>query len=51
MYTGTLINDLMRTADRVGQVADERKVEAELHEIFTMQIAMTGSEKIFKGAA
>jgi signal recognition particle GTPase len=50
MYTGTLINDLIDTAERIGNVADWQMKE-ELHEIFTMQNAVTGNDKVYQGAA
>jgi len=49
MYTGTLINDLIRTAEQVGNVA-EQQVKEELHEIFAMQIPMT-DDTVYQGAA
>jgi hypothetical protein len=51
MYTGTLINDLMETANRVGQMLQQQQIEQELHEIFTMQIALTNGEQAYMGAA
>jgi hypothetical protein len=50
MYTGTLIMDLIATVDRVEQKAEQEKVAAELHEIFTMQIPVD-NDKAFMGAA
>lgn len=50
MYTGTLINELIATADRVGQMLQHKRVEEELHEIFSMQIPVT-DERAFMGAA
>ena len=50
MYTGTLINDLIDTAERIGNVA-ERQMQEELHEIFTMQIPVTANDKVYQGAA
>ncbi len=50
MYTGTLINDLMKTAERVGVLA-EQQITEELHEIFTMQIPVTESDPAYQGAA
>jgi len=47
MYTGTLIKDLMTTAERVEQNARQIAVEGELHEIFSMQIPVTEGEQIF----
>jgi hypothetical protein len=50
MYTGTLINDLIDTAERVGNVA-EQQMNEELHEIFAMQIPVTGNDQVYQGAA
>lgn len=50
MYTGTLINDLMATVERAGQMLQQKRVEEELHEIFSMQIPMT-DEQAYMGAA
>jgi len=50
MYTGTLINDLMKTAERVTNVA-EQQMKEELHEIFTMQIPVIENDQVFQGAA
>lgn len=50
MYTGTLINDLIDTAERIGNVA-EWQMKEELREIFTMQIPVTGNDKVYQGAA
>jgi hypothetical protein len=50
MYTGTLINDLIRTAEQVGNVA-EQQMKEELHEIFTMQVPVTESDPAYQGAA
>jgi len=50
MYTGTLINDLMDTAERAGNFA-EQQMKEELHEIFTMQIPGTESDQVYQGAA
>jgi len=50
MYTGTLINDLMATAERVGQKAEQDRMTEELHEIFTMQIPIE-RDRAFMGAA
>ena len=50
MYTGTLINDLMNTAERVAHQA-EPPITAELHEILTMQIPSNEGDKIYQGAA
>jgi len=50
MYTGTLIRDLMMTAERVVILADQQRMTEELHEIFTMQIHVT-DEQAYQGAA
>jgi len=50
MYTGTLIDDLMKTAERVG-VLEEQQITEELHEIFTMQVPVTESDPAYQGAA
>ena len=50
MYTGTLIRDLMMTAERVVMLSDQQRMTEELHEIFTMQIPVT-DEKAYQGAA
>ena len=50
MYTGTLISDLMNSAERVTRMADEQ-IKGELHEIFTMQIPMVENDGVFQGAA
>ncbi len=50
MYTGTLIQDLMTTAERVVMLADQQRMTAELHEIFAMQIPVT-DEQAYQGAA
>jgi len=50
MYTGTLISDLMKTAERVGMVA-EQQITEELHEIFTMQVAVADNDQVYQGAA
>lgn len=51
MYTGTLIRDLMMTADRVGRTADQKRMTEELHEIFTMQIPIAEGQRAYQGAA
>ncbi len=51
MYTGTLISDLMSTADRVGQRLQQVRIDDELHEIFTMQIPIADSAQAYMGAA
>ena len=50
MYTGTLINDLMQTAERVGRKVEQDRITEELHEIFTMQIPIE-IDRAFMGAA
>ena len=50
MYTGTMIADLMNTAERVTNSA-EQQVKEELHEIFTMQVPVTESDPAYQGAA
>ena len=50
MYTGTMINDLIHTAERVGNFA-EQQMNEELHEIFTMQIPVTENNQAYQGAA
>ena len=50
MYTGTLINDLMKTAERVASRA-EQQIQEELHEIFMMQIPIQESNGAYQGAA
>jgi len=49
MYTGTLITDLMKAAERVTNTA-ELQMQEELHEIFTMQIPLEGGQ-VYQGAA
>ena len=50
MYTGTLINDLMKMAERVANRADQQ-IKEELHEIFRMQIQSNEGDQVFQGAA
>ena len=50
MYRGTLINDLMNTAERVANQA-EQQITEEPHEIFTMQIPINQGDKVYQGAA
>ena len=50
MYTGTLINDLMKSAERITNLA-EQQITEELHEIFTMQIPIEESKQVYQGAA
>jgi len=51
MYTGTLISDLMKTVDRVGEMLAQQRMEQELHEIFTMQIRAVEGDRAYMGAA
>ena len=53
MYTGTLITDLMATVRQAEQTAQQHQiaVEQELHEIFSMQISLRDTDRIFMGAA
>jgi hypothetical protein len=51
MYTGTLIQDLMSTVEQVERKTEQRQIDEELHEIFTMQISMQERDQILKGAA
>lgn len=51
MYTGTLIQDLMMMAERVGVLADQERMTEELHEIFTMQIPIADGQQAYQGAA
>jgi hypothetical protein len=51
MYTGTLIRDLMMTAERARMLADQERMTEELHQIFTMQIPVTDGEQAYQGAA
>jgi hypothetical protein len=53
MYTGTLIQELMATVERVERRTEQHRtaVERELHEIFSMRIAVTPSDQVFMGAA
>ena len=51
MYTGTLINDLIATAERVELMLKEKSMTEELHEIFTMQIPVAEGDRAFMGAA
>jgi len=50
MYTGTLIRDLMKTAERVNHLA-EQHIKEELHEIFTMQVPIEDGNQVYQGAA
>jgi hypothetical protein len=51
MYTGTLIRDLMMTAERASVLADQKRMTEELHEIFTMQIPIADGQQAYQGAA
>ncbi len=51
MYMGTLISDLMATAERVEQKLEQERIAEELHEIFTMQIPVTDGHQAYMGAA
>lgn len=53
MYTGTLIRDLVATVDRVEQKVqlNQEATQKELHEIFSMQILIADSDRIYMGAA
>ncbi|HEV3512633.1 MAG TPA: hypothetical protein VGS05_13085 [Candidatus Sulfotelmatobacter sp.] len=51
MYTGTLISDLMATVERASERAEQQRIEAELHEIFTMQIPLAEGDRAYMGAA
>ncbi len=51
MYTGTLIRDLMMTAERVALMAKQERMTEELHEIFTMQILIADGQQAYQGAA
>ena len=57
MYTGTLIRDLTVLVDRAkfrAELRAELKHSAEaqeLHEIFTMQIPIMDSDRVYMGAA
>ena len=51
MYTGTLISDLMMATERVSQMLQQKRIDEELHEIFTMQIPTGDGEQAYMGAA
>ena len=51
MYTGTLIESLMKTVERVEKKLDQQRFDAELHEIFTMQVPVAQGDQAFMGAA
>jgi hypothetical protein len=50
MYTGTVIHDLMKTAERVANQAAQQ-IQGELHGIFTMQIPINQDDQVYQGAA
>lgn len=50
MYTGTLISDLINTAERITNSA-QQQINEELHEIFTMQIPILVNDQVYQGAA
>ena len=51
MYTGTLIESLMKTVERVEKKLAEKRIDAELHEIFTMQVPIADGQRAYQGAA
>jgi len=51
MYTGTLIEELMATVERAEKKIEQQGIDQELHEIFTMQIAVNEVDRMFQGAA
>jgi hypothetical protein len=51
MYTGTLIENLMATVERAEKKLEQKRIDAELHEIFTMPIAVNEGNDILLGAA
>jgi len=51
MFTGTLISDLMATVEQAERKVRERRIDEELHAIFTMQIPLAEGDQIFTGAA
>jgi len=53
MYTGTLISDLMATVERAQQRVEQQRMaeQRELHEIYSMQIPVLQSDRVFMGAA
>jgi hypothetical protein len=50
MYTGTVIHDLMKTAERVANQA-KQQINEDLREIFTMQIPINEDDQVYQGAA
>jgi hypothetical protein len=51
MYTGTLISDLLMTAQRAQEGLQQERLEQELREIFSMQISVVDNETAYMGAA
>jgi hypothetical protein len=53
MYTGTMIWDLLAMVEKAENKAAQRLIaeKRELHEIFSMQIPVPQSERVFMGAA
>jgi hypothetical protein len=53
MYRGTLIQDLMRTVEKVEQSARRRQIaeEMELQRMYALQIPEVSFEQFFAGAA
>jgi hypothetical protein len=51
MYTGTLIGDLMTAVERAELRAAQQRISEELHEIFSMQIAVPAADQVYEGAA
>ena len=51
LYTGNLISELMAAVEHAERAAEERRVAEELHEIYTMQIAVTPNDRVVMGAA
>ncbi|MGA8618728.1 MAG: hypothetical protein WB660_09475 [Candidatus Sulfotelmatobacter sp.] len=53
MYTGTLINDLIATVERVQRVAFRGRIvdEMEMLRTFDLQVTQQHSEPVYAGAA
>jgi hypothetical protein len=53
MYTGTIINDLMATVERVERRVFEKRVadEREMLRVFELQLSQMHSEPAYAGAA
>ena len=51
MYSGTLIESLMATVERAEKKLEQKQMDAELHEIFTMRIAVHEGNDLLMGAA